>query len=372
MDPQLTQTLSALEAWARQGAASGEPGPPEPIRELHIELTHRCNQRCVMCHHWMMPSRDPGSVGREMTLDQIRRLVEGSESLRAVQIVVLSGGEPWLRPDLAQIAAFLSGHYPDASIGVLSNFGNARMIRDKLAELRERGVRRLWLGSSLDGLERTHDLIRGRPGAFQGLLETSRMLCREFPGTDFSFNFTITPRNYKELWPAYELASEMGVWFGAQMVVNQQGLDAPEVFHWRDPELDEVERQIDRIILDLFSRHQALERIRQEQARQSSWLWTRLLYWHYLKKYAREPERYFQNCLAGRRYAMFSPEGNLFFCPVNKHRTVGNVDGQTFDELWRSPRAEAERAYAASGRCNCWLNCIANPVLDQAVARGMP
>ena len=150
------------------------------------------------------------------------------------------------------------------------------MIRDKLAQLRQKGVRRLWLGSSLDGLEQTHDAIRGRPGAFRELLETSRMLRSEFPGTDFDFNFTITPKNYRELWPTYELVSGMGLWFGAQMVVNQQGLDAPEVFHWRDEELDAVERQIDRIIRDLFSRSQGQERIRQGQERQSAWLWTRL------------------------------------------------------------------------------------------------
>ncbi|HVA65849.1 MAG TPA: radical SAM protein [Elusimicrobiota bacterium] len=342
----------------------------QPIRELHLELTHRCNLKCVMCHHWEMPFKDRESVKREMNLAQIRSFVEGSQRLKDVEIVVLTGGEPWLRTDIVDVAAFLSSHYPKASLGILSNFWNTEMVRRRLNELRARGVKNLWLGSSLDGLEEAHDEVRGQKGAFKGLMETARMMRAEFPEVHFSFSFTITPKNYRELWPAYELVSGMGLWFGAQMVVEHQKFEAPETFSWTDGQLSEIEGQIERILRHLADENLALERLMQGKDRESLWLWTRLLYWWYLGKYARKPERFFKDCLAGQRYAMLSPEGDVFFCPVNKHRTIGNVKEASFDGVWDSRKAESERGYVDSCQCDCWLNCIANPVLDRAMALG--
>ncbi len=367
--------MKALDGWVRaglEGLAGREGERPGSIEELHIELTHRCNLRCVMCHHWEQPFRDPGSVKREMDLAAIRRLVDGAEKLKDVKIIVLTGGEPMIRSDIGDILSFLAGRYPAASIGVLTNFWNTELVRRRLAEWRSRGLLgRLWLGSSLDGVGAAHDEVRGQEGAFEGLVKTTALMRREFPEVSFSFSFTITPRNYRELWPTYQFVSREGLWFGAQMVVNHQELEAPETYEWKAEELGEVERQIDLILADLAGREGALQRIVSGQERQALWLWTRLLYWRYLRKYARRPERFFKDCMAGSRYAMFDPEGNLFFCPVNKHRTVGNALDQKFDAVWTSAKADEERRYVDSCRCDCWLNCIANPILDRVVAEGL-
>ena len=370
-DPRMDWAFRSLESWVARGLKTlGGRKDGQPIKELHLELTHRCNLQCVMCHHWQMPFDDPASVKREMGLPQIRAFCDDARLLDDVEVVVLSGGEPWLRADIVEIASYLRGRFPKASLGILSNFWNTEMVRRRLTELRARGVDRLWLGSSLDGLEATHDSVRGQTGAFRGLMDTVAMLRRDFPGLDFSFSFTLTPRNYKELWDCYRFVSEQGLWFGAQMVVNHQKFEAPETFSWSDEQLREVERQIDLVIADLCARHGAIERIVKGEEREALWLWTRLFYWRYLRKYASKPERFFYDCLAGQRYAMFDPEGNLFFCPVNKHRAIGNVNGINFDALWRSANAEGERGFIDSCRCDCWLNCIANPVLDRVLALG--
>ncbi len=365
----LESVFSRLDAELSRGlSALGGRKDGEPIRELHLELTHRCNLRCVMCHHWEMPFDDPSSVAREMSLDDVRRLVDGAKALDDIEIVVLTGGEPMLRPDIVDIAAFLSGRYRRASLGILTNFWNTELIRRRLTALKERGLGKVWLGSSLDGLEPAHDEIRGRPGSFAGLVRSIEMMREEFAGVDFSFSFTITPKNYRELWPAYRFVTGQGLWFGAQMVVNHQNLTAPETFSWTEAQISAVEEQIDLILGDICVKEGAWERLQGGRAADSLWLWTKLLYWRYLRKYARKPERFFPDCLAGQRYAMFDPEGNLFFCPVNKHRTVGNARNASFDALWTSRQAAAEREFVDSCRCDCWLNCIANPILDRAMA----
>lgn len=365
--------LRRLDAWVERGLEKlAEKRAPEPLKELHLELTHRCNLKCVMCHHWEMPFDDPASVKREMGLEGIKKLVDGSDLLKGVEIVVLTGGEPWLREDVDDILAYLSRALPAARLGVLTNFANPEVLRRRLNAAKRNGVRNLWLGSSLDGLEKTHDEVRGVKGAFAGLMESAEMVKRDFPGLDFSFSFTVTPRNHGELWATYQHVKKMGLWFGAQMVVEHQGFEAPEKSEWTPAMLARVDEQLEGVLLDLCRDGAAAKRFLDGSHGEALWLWSRVLYWRYLRRYAAKPERFFADCLAGQRYAMFDPEGKLFFCPVNKHRVVGDATKVPFDELWRSQAAEKERGFVASCKCDCWLNCIANPVLDRVLEAGRP
>ena len=369
---ELRPILRQLDLWVEQGLlALGDHKDGEPIRELHLELTYRCNLKCIMCHHWEMPFKDPASVKREMDLGAIRALVAGSKLLDGVRQIVLSGGEPMLRADFDDIVACLAERFPEADITILANFWNTELVRRRVVALRERGVKRFFLGSSLDGVGEAHDRIRGQKGAFEGLVKTVEMLRRDFPDIGFSFSLTVTPKNHEQLWPTYEFVAGLGVGFGAQIVVNHQGYEAPETFEWKRKELDEVAVQIDRILLDIARREKAMERIVTGKEGESRWLWDRLLYWWYLRKYALKPERFFKDCMAGQRFAMVDPEGNLFYCPVNKHRQIGNVREKGLDALWRSKKADDERAFVDSCQCDCWLNCIANPILERLTSKAL-
>ncbi len=358
-------TKQLLE-WARAGVDNLASGRARgPIRELHMELTHRCDLKCVMCHHWEMPARDRGSVGRELTVSEISRFTGGSRLLRGVEFVAVTGGEPWSRPEAVEIVALLRRRFPAASLGVLTNFWNTGLIRRRLQELVGLGVKGLWLGTSLDGIGDMHDRIRGQTGAFDGFLRTLAMIREDFPEIELSMNFTILPENRRQLWEAYAFAKEHRLNFGAQFVVNHEGYQAPQTFAWKDAELAEVEAQIDRVLSDLCASHQVLARLVARPPAESRWLWNKLLFWWYLRKHGRGSPRFFDDCMAGERYAMLDPEGNLFFCPVNKHKQAGNVRDGDFDAVWSSARAERLRAELIPCQCRCWLNCIANPILDR-------
>lgn len=363
--------LRRLDNWVRKGRGAHEAAAPGPIRELHLELTHRCNLKCAMCHHWRTAEKDPSGSSAELTVEEIRAAVEPSRLLDGIETVTLTGGEPWLRKDLVDIAAMLARRFPRARLGVLTNFSSPDLIRDRLKELDERGVRRLWLGSSLDGLEETHDRIRGRKGSFRSALRSAELLREEFPQVDAGFSFTITPLNYADLWPCYELVRDRRLAFGAQLVVNHKGVDAPEPFEWTPEQTEAVKRDIGRILVDIARREQALELMMRGPAAELTGLWARLLFWRLLRDYADAPRRFFKNCLAGSRHAMIGPEGGVFFCPVNKHRTVGSVREASFDDIWRSKRADSEREYAASGKCDCWLTCVALPVLGSVLSNAV-
>lgn len=343
------------------------PGAPPDPKELHLELTHRCNLKCVMCEHWEVEHKDPASVGRELGLEELKRIVEGSARLRDISTVVITGGEPWLREDFVDIVAWLSGRFPRASIIALTNFWNTGHIRLKLARLRALGVANLKLGSSIDGLEEVHDAVRGQPGAFAGLVRTVKALRAEFPEYGFGFTFTLVPANAGELYKTYRFVlDELQSGFGAQWAVQTDGI-AP--LAWT-PELKEAGlRGLRLVIHDLCRRNAAYEKIVSEKAASGDhdWLWSELLYWSRLEEYGRAPRRFesFLRCTSGERHVMLDPEGAMFFCPVNRARTIGNAAQEGVDALWTSPKAEDERAYVASGQCHCWLRCVSTPAMDR-------
>lgn len=354
-----------LDRLLERAASCPRPrGRLRPIRELHIEWTRRCSLRCVMCHHW----RFPAAATRELSAAEIVSAVRGSSLLADVDTVVLTGGEPWLKPGLVGLAAFFLKRYPKARVGILTSLWDYGRIRAGLRRLAP-WAGRVWLGSSMDGVGSAHDAVRGRPGAFRRMLRAAELLRREFPALELSFNHTITPLNLKELWPAYRFMSERGFWFGAQLAVNHEGLPAPR-FRWKKAELLSIRRQIDLIIDDLCRREKLIERLIRGGERECAGALARVLYWRGLQEYVLRPRRLLSDCLAGERWAMLDPEGGVFFCPVNKHRPVGNIRRAPFDRIWRCARARAERAFARSGACHCWLLCTANPVLDRIALGG--
>ena len=355
--PGVAGTLAFLDRLKLKGPAN------DGLAELHIELTHACNLKCPMCHHWRMKNPPPGKLLNAQTLDTI---LSGTEKLDNIKAVTLTGGEPFLRPDFAEIALLLHRRFPKAALGALSNFQSPELVLRRLRELRAAGIKMFWLGSSLDGLGAEHDRMRGVKGAYANLLRTTELLKKEFPEINFGFNFTLTPDNASGLFETYLAMAAKNLWLGAQLVVNQENLPAQE-YHWSETARAEAVAQIERVLTHICFAERSFELINTGRTAEKPWLWTQLAYWAKLREYALKPRRLFENCGAGRRYAMLAPDGELFFCPGKKHLAAGNVRAEGFDAAWDSQKARTIRKTLSAKKCHCWLHCIANPVLEQAV-----
>ncbi|MFA6003826.1 MAG: radical SAM protein [Elusimicrobiota bacterium] len=361
--PALRLVLGQLDAWWQAGRARLPRLGAVPIQELHLELTHRCDMRCVMCHHWAWSK----AAHKELAPKDIFSWIDGSRRLREVRSIVLTGGEAWLHPQGAEIAAGLRQRFPQASLGVLSHLSDAAMARKRLREFARCGLSDVWLGTSLDGVGAVHDRMRGRPGAFAGLVGTLDMLRQEFPEVKVTVNSTITPDNVSGLWPAYQFARERGLGFGAQFVVEHKGLPAPRDFSWDRARRQAAADAILQVMEDICSRENALERIAFGDPRAAQGLWASLLYWQHLRAGGGAGPGLKGECQAGSRYVMVDPGGDVFFCPVRKHERIGNLGEHGLDSVWASGRAQKFRQ--GVGRCGyrCWLNCIAYPFLDRVL-----
>jgi len=339
-----------------------ESGP----EELHLELTYNCNSKCIMCDLWDYHQRTP-QPNRELSFDEIKSFVGESRLLQKPKVVVLSGGEPFLRNDIVDLCGFFSKQLPQSSIGILTNGINTDVILNKTKDIVNRfQPHSLWLGSSLDGIGQEHDRIRGVPGAFAGLYKTISQCRKELPFIKLSVNFTLTPYNVDQLLPAKRFADSEGLDFFAQFVVPKQ---AREEFIWKPQDLDRVNKEIMQIIQEIISKIGPGGSIDSPEKIKDKYLISQLYYWSHLVKYQTNPQRFFKKCVAGSKFAMLNPYGDCYFCPGHKNSSIGNVREQKFDSLWTSEKAQHMRSFIEDGNCHCWLVCTVFPVLEKALSK---
>ncbi|MDD5130374.1 MAG: glycosyltransferase, partial [Candidatus Omnitrophica bacterium] len=341
----------------------------EPVNgpeELHLELTYNCNSKCIMCDLWDYHKRK-SQDNHELSLDEIKSFVGESRLLRNSKVVVLSGGEPFLRKDIVDLCGFFSKQLPQSSIGILTNGINTEEILNKTKDVLNRfQPQSFWLGSSLDGIGKEHDKIRGIEGAFAGLYKTIHHCKKELPQVKLSVTFTLTPYNVDQLIPAKQFADSEGLDFFAQFVVPKQ---AREEFIWTPRDLDYANKEVMQITQGIVEKIGQGSKITSLDKIKDKYLISQLYYWSHLVKYQTNPQRFFKKCVAGAKFAMFNPYGDCYFCPGHKASSIGNIRQEGFDRLWNSEKAQHMRSFIKDGECHCWLVCTVFPVLEKALCK---
>lgn len=161
-------------------------------------LTRRCNLHCAHCYADATDKPQPG----EMTTAEGKRLIDDLADFE-VPVLLFSGGEPLLREDLFDLAAYAAGMGIRC---VLST--NGTLITPEVAErIKEAGLS--YVGVSLDGVGAAHDKIRGKKGAFDEALQGLRY-CRD-AGIPVGLRFTVHALNVDELPAVFDLAEEEGI-----------------------------------------------------------------------------------------------------------------------------------------------------------------
>ena len=173
------------------------PNSIPPLRLLAWETTRRCNLACLHCRATAGSGPYPGELSTEEGI----ALLDTLTTLGQV-VVILTGGEPLLREDIFELAAYgaARGHRMVMAV-------NGTLLTASIAgRLKEAGVQRLSI--SLDGATAaSHDRLRAVPGAYEGAL-AGIAACRE-ADLPFQINTTVTRANMGELAAIRHLAIEL-------------------------------------------------------------------------------------------------------------------------------------------------------------------
>jgi heme b synthase len=162
------------------------------------EVTRNCNLNCVHCR----AAATRGPYEGELDTDACRKLLDDIASVGS-PIVILTGGEPLLRPDIFDIARYGT----DKGLRMVMAPNGTLLTAENVVRLMDAGIRRISI--SLDGATReTHDRFRAVQGAWDGALNGIR-LARE-AGLEFQINTTVTQANLEEIPAVLNLAEEQG------------------------------------------------------------------------------------------------------------------------------------------------------------------
>ena len=283
-----------------------------------IAVTYRCNAHCVMCNTWCHPS-DPAD---EITAADLR-------TLPALDFANVTGGEPFLRDDIADIVAVLG---QKAKRVVVSTNG---YFTDRVLALAQR-FPRIGVRVSLEGLPAANDQLRGLPDGFDHGLRTILRL-RAAGLQDIGFGITLSDRNADDLMELYELADAMGVEFATAAIHNSY------YFHKFDNAFDDPERVAGKI-------EEVARRLLRTRKPKS---WFRAWFNMGLANYVRGEDRLLP-CGVAEDLFFVDPFGEVRPCNAMEE-TMGSLKQHSFDEIWASPEAQLVRSHVASCTRNCWM-----------------
>ncbi|HHN67466.1 MAG TPA: radical SAM protein [Thermopetrobacter sp.] len=298
-----------------------------------LNLTQRCNLACRHCYLDAGTKEDGGAD--ELTTGEVTKLIDEIADLSDETMVVLTGGEPLLRPDIMAIAGHASGR------GLMTVMGTNGMglTRKRAEALLAAGVRAV--GISVDSLRPAyHDGFRGLAGAWEKTM-AGLDACRA-AGLMFQVHFSVTDDNAHELDDMISFCREAGaavlnVFF---MVCTGRG----ERYSGISPATyDRVLRQV------------------AEAARDEHSLMVRARCAPHFKRIAMEMTPPLNitladgyeagGCIAASRYARVTPEGEVTPCPYME-KSAGSLRQQSFARIWReAPLLNELRAPQLEGRC---------------------
>lgn len=303
----------------------------------NFSVTDRCNGRCTMCNIWNTKPRP------EHTLDQIEEtLTENRDTLKGLNYVQLTGGEPFLRDDLSTIVSLFHDLFSKCMIWIPTNGLLPETItRITYDMLQEADPLRLGVTVSLDGDAEVNDAQRGIKGSFKQAVTTIKSLvAMKKHGLRVTTGFTLTEKNYVYAPIIQKMVYRLGSEFSFRPVNISE-------HYYKNPEQKIIQKETVEPYLDYmaynYKRRRGLGAV------------TNLAYVFGAKQYL-TGERSLP-CSAGTDSLYIDTVGDVYPCIVMNHR-LGNIYQQRLDDILSSPMAEEAKKLVSNLECpNCWVEC---------------
>jgi radical SAM protein with 4Fe4S-binding SPASM domain len=292
-------------------------------------LTRRCNLECAHCYISAGPRE---SATSELDTSEALRIVDELLAVNPAPLLILSGGEPLLRQDLTQIAAYASQRGATVVVGT-----NGTLLSDeRIAALKSAGV--TGVAVSIDSLRPTyHDNFRHGKGSFDDtVMALGRMRAQQL---DFIIQTTATKGNRAELeriaqWSAEQGAVAFNCYF---LVATGRGAGLSDL----------APAEYEAVLADLARWQRQYRGQMMIRAKCAP---------HFMRHVHRtDPAspilNYETRCPCGTQYCRITPDGKLTPCPYLPE-VAGDLRVQSFGEIWRSaPLFRQIREGTLGGKC---------------------
>ena len=291
-------------------------------------ITSQCNLKCRHCYI----EATEAAKDNEMTTAEGMAFIDDLAEMK-VPVLMFSGGEPLVRPDLFELAAYAV----EKGLRIVLST-NGTLIDDFTAQLiKEAGFE--YVGVSIDGCEETHDMFRGEKGAFAAAIAGIR--AAKAAGNRTGVRFTLNSLNKRDLPAVLDLIEQEKIdrFCMYHLVYAGRGSDMKNLDVTLDDKREVAQLLIDKA-LDFDRRGVELEILTTDNHADGLYLLD------YIAKTnpARVPEvrqllELHGGCSAGDRMADVDYLGNVHPCQFWSDLTLGNVRERKFSEIWNDLEA---------------------------------
>jgi MoaA/NifB/PqqE/SkfB family radical SAM enzyme len=265
--------------------------------------------------------------------------------------LLISGGEPYLREDLADIIEAFYRNNKLEKVQISSNGLLPKRVESMTLRILEKCPRvRLALHLSIDGPAEVHDLLRGVAGGFDKVCETYDRLAplkAGRPNLQIYPTATATNENIEGLMELPEYVEARMPHADGFAVGFMRGTPKERSVHLPS---EAKLRALDKKVEECFSHKRSWKA--SLISRQLTSLRMRIL----------EQRRQVVPCVAGQLVGVLYENGDLANCEMlDREATVGDMD---FGRAWNSPEMRAQRkSIIAPGKCHCTHECFLSPSL---------
>ncbi len=311
-----------------------------PVRMIAWEVTRSCNLNCVHCRAASHLGPYPG----ELSTGECLRLIDDIARF-SQPVIILTGGEPLLRPDIFDLAAY--GTQKGLRMVMATN--GTLVDEATVRKMIHSGIQRVSI--SIDGPDaQSHDAFRQQPGAFAGAL--AGIAAMKAAGMEFQINTTITTANLHQIKAIHDLALRIGaaahhifllVPTGRGRDLAQQAItaaDYEETLHWFYRESLTCEIQLKATCAPHYFRIMHQNKPKGQKP---------------VKKVGGHFHESTRGCLGGISFCFISHIGQVQPCGYLE-LDCGNIRKQSFDKIWETSEVfrnlrDYESYKGKCGRC---------------------
>ena len=272
---------------------------------LSWNVTRECNMKCSHCYI----NATEKKLNNELTTQEAKNLMDQIYQVSS-PLLILSGGEPLLRPDIFELITYGSKKGLKMGLGSNGSFIDNSVAR----KLKEAGITTVSI--SLDSnIPAQHDEFRGVAGAWEKAVEACKALRKN--NVLVQVNTTLTQQNYNQIDDIMSLAESIGVenFHLFFLVPTGRGTKLTDI----SPE------KYEEMITKTFAKtvnHKL--NVRPSCAPQ---------FMRIAKGTGLDMRQWIRGCIAGLYYCRIYPNGDVTPCPYLPIK-LGNIREQSFKGIW--------------------------------------
>lgn len=321
-------------------------------RPIHLTffVTRRCNSRCRFCFY-LRNNEEAENRASELSLEEVRKV---SGSMGSLLWLAFSGGEIFLREDLADISRIFYRNNRPAIMLFPTNGLLPGLIRDRTEEiLRECRKSIITVKLSLDGLHASHDALRGTPGSFEKTMQTYHLLgglLQEYPNFELGVNTVFCSENQDEMNGIIDFVK--GLEHIKTHTISLIRGDLSED-NFKQVDYGKYCHAIERLEENLKDRTSGVYRFRGAGIKAAQdILQRRLIHRTVLEKKRLIP------CYAGRLNLVLNEKGDVYPCEVLT-KSFGNIRDHGYDIMKVAGSEVADKIIGSimDGQCHCTHEC---------------